>query len=155
MFVVLAALLTAPGCVGQLTEDAPSADAGAGGGIADAQIQTAARIQFDQNIAPMMTMPRPKGACIICHQGPTACPTGGGSCFLGEDGLNHYNSLTTAAAVGSGLDLVTATPSTSRFLQRGDHAGNAFCTGPGTPYANCTQNEAQMISDWINLEAGN
>ena len=153
IFTAVIAALSSIGCVGTLTERVPSADAGPFG-AADAQIQTAARITFDQNIAPILTTPRPKGACIICHQGPEACPNGGGSCYLGEDGLNHYGSLTVAQAVGNGMLLITATPATSRFLQRGDHNGNAFCTGPGVPYANCTQNEVQLIENWINLEGG-
>lgn len=146
--VAVAGLL---GCVGTLTdrneEPAAAPDAGT------ANPQTTARIAFERDVEPLLTMTRPKGACIICHSG-TTCPTGGGSCFLGDDPLNHYGSLINAQAVGNGTPLITELPATSRFLQRGDHNGNAFCTGPGTPYAACTQNEVQLISDWINLEAG-
>ncbi len=153
-FVISLFLASTVGCVGSLTDRAPAVDGGPGGGGEDAILQTPRRVAFEQNVAPLLTKPRPKGACIICHQGPEACPTGGGSCFLGEDGLDHYSALITSRAVGNDILLITGSPATSRFLQRGDHLGNAFCTGVDTPYLGCTENEAQLIADWINLEGG-
>jgi len=126
--IAVATALAAPGCVGQLDETSPAVDAGPPG-APDAQVQTAARVAFEQNVAPMLTAARPKGACIICHQGPAACPSGGGSCFLGEDPLNHYGALIGALAVGTGTPIITDNVATIRFVQRGDHTGNAFCTG--------------------------
>ena|GEM_PF-3058770 len=151
--VIAFALAGLVGCVGTLTDQQDSSSAGAPD-AGTSNPQTEARIAFERDIEPMVTMTRPKGACIICHSG-TTCPSGGGNCFLGDDPLNHYGSLINATAVGSGTSLITGLPATSRFLQRGDHEGNAFCTGPGTPYAACTQNEVELIANWITLEGTN
>lgn len=134
--------LTAAGCVGQLTEDDPpdntTPDATTGG--------TAARMFFDNNVQPLFGLGRPKGACTVCHQGANAVD---GPDFLGASAADNY------ATLKADTRLVSATAANSVLITRGDHNGNAFCTGVNTPYAGCTADEIAVITQWIEMEAGN
>ncbi len=137
--IVLAASI---GCVGELVEDDPTP-----GGTADAgQVNMAARMFFDQNVQPMFGIARPKLACTVCHEG--AEPANGPD-FLGATPAVNY------ATLKADTRLVGTTAAASVLITRGDHSGDAFCTGVNVPYAGCTVDEVGLITQWINLEAGN
>lgn len=140
----LAFVLTfaAAGCVGQLTENDPpdntAADAGTG--------NSAAKMFFDTNVDPLFSAARPKGACSVCHQGTNAAD---GPDFLGATTADNY------ATLKADTRLVSTSPTTSVLLLKGDHTGDALCTGVNTPYTGCTADEVSLISQWITMEAGN
>lgn len=145
MLVVLliGAIGGAVGCVGELVENDPNPVTGADAGGGN---NAAARMFFDTNIQSMFSATRPKGACTLCHQNTVI---GDGPDFLGTSAAENYTTLANDAR------LVTSSPATSVLLLRGDHLGDAFCTGIGTPYAACASDEVSLITQWINLEAGN
>ena len=87
---------------------------------------------FQQNILALMSTPRPKGACAICHQGANVAD---GPDFLGPNAETNYATL--LASPG----LVGATAATSRLYTRGDHGGNSFLP-----------EELAMIAMWIDME---
>ena len=125
------ALAVMAGCTGELSLDEPSdldrprVDAGTANNIDGASY-------FNLNIAPMLSSPRPKGACAVCHQGTDAA---NGPDFLGPNaGTNYITLLTSPRVVG-------ATPATSTLYTRGAHAGDAFLP-----------NELVLIETWIEAE---
>jgi mono/diheme cytochrome c family protein len=87
---------------------------------------------FQVNILPILSTPRPKGACAICHQG--ANPADGPD-FLGPNAETNYATL--LASPG----LVGDTSSSSSLYTRGNHDGDAFLL-----------TEYEMIAMWISLE---
>jgi len=146
--LVLAALLgLAAGCVGELTP-LEADDTGGGGGGPDAGSSgvgsAAGRQFFAANLEPMWIASRPKGVCAGCHQGTNAVD---GPDFLGATTTTHYDTLVVNSL------LVGTTPENSVLIIKGDHEGNAFCTGTDTPYAGCTSDEQTLVQQWILLEA--
>jgi len=139
LLLVLALVTT--GCVGELTVSDPPA-----GNVDAGTVNMAARQFFDLNVLPLMSAARPKQACAVCHQGVDAA---NGPDFLGAGVTNNYDML-----VGN-TRLVGTTAATSVLLTRGDHTGDAWCTGVNVPYAGCAADEIGLITQWINLEAGN
>ena len=99
---------------------------------------------FANQIDPLLSEPRPKGSCIGCHQGADAT---NGPDFLGPTTQSHYNAIIQDPTV------VGPTPQQSLLYSRGDHTGNAFCTGVDTPYNGCTADEASVVASWITLQA--
>lgn len=130
----------ASGCVGELE---PLPAGGVGGGADASTGNPQARTFYDSNIAPMMTAARPKGTCAACHQGVDPI---NGPDFLGANPASGYTTL-----IGNPRLVNTASPATSVLITRGDHAGDAFCTGVDTPYAGCTVNEVDTITQWITM----
>jgi hypothetical protein len=152
-------------CTGELTGPAPaetrSGDAGdphaapgdAGGrtdampGPFDAATPTdasAAGLLFAAEIDPLLDAARPRGACTSCHEGGD--PSDGPD-FLGPDAAGHRAALLAQPRI------VGDRPETSLLFTRGDHAGDAWCTGPDAPYAGCDRDEAAAVADWITAEA--
>ncbi|RMH40888.1 MAG: hypothetical protein D6689_12585 [Deltaproteobacteria bacterium] len=122
-------------CVGELTPVDPATggpgggpDAGRGGGA------TEARDYFDTEVQPLLALPRPKGACTVCHQG---VDPGNGPDFLGADAAANYDALT------ANPRLVSGDPATSLLVTKGEHAGDAFAPA-----------EISIINEWILMEAG-
>ncbi|HTM21266.1 MAG TPA: hypothetical protein VL172_12185 [Kofleriaceae bacterium] len=143
--ILLAGLLApAAACVGQL-EPIGATDDDTGGGPDGGGVGSAAGRQFfTANIEPMVSLARPKGACVGCHQGTD---TVNGPDFLGPSTTTHYDTL----VVDGGL--MGTSPATSLFCNKGDHTGNALCTGAGTPYAECTTDEVTKCGEWVMIEA--
>ena len=151
------AVLLAGGCTGELTlvDSAGGgigggADGGGGGGGGGGE-QSEGEAMFHAEIEPMFSVPRPKGACVVCHGniGP-ADPD-----FLGTgDAAMRYPTIMSFVSAVTGRKMVGTTAADSELLLKGDHpTGDAFCTGAGTPYAQCTEDEVTIITDWILLEA--
>lgn len=103
----------------------------------------AAKQFFDSSIVPLLASARPKGACALCHQGTNVS---NGPIFMGESSAENYSAMT------GDVSLVGSSPTNSSLLTRGDHSGNAFCTGAGVPYSQCTQDESALISEWITMQ---
>ncbi len=123
-------------------------DEGGGGGVgADGggDPDEASRAMFEANMEPLLNRPRPKGACIGCHQGADAA---NGPDFLGPDAASHFDTLHANTRV------VGASPQTSILYNKPDHMGNTWCRGANDPYAGCTEDETAAVGDWINLENG-
>jgi hypothetical protein len=147
--LILALGLTLAACSGELTITSPGpgggigggggADAGTGGGGDDTQ----SRAVFASDVQPLLIASRPKGACATCHQGQNP---GDGPDFLGTTAAANFDTL--VADPG----LIGGTAAGSGLLNRGDHTGNAFCTGSGTPYAGCVVDEVSIISNWITIQ---
>lgn len=142
-WVIVLGSLLAIGCVGELTP-VEGGGGGGGGGGADAGggDLAAAQTFYTQNIQPMMTAARPKGACTLCHEGVNAAD---GPDFLGASPASHFLTLI------NGSRLITGDPATSVFVIRGDHTGDAFCTGLGTPYQQCLEDEVSIVNQFIRL----
>jgi hypothetical protein len=87
---------------------------------------------FRANILPMMSSPRPKGACALCHQG---ADLNNGPDFLGPNAETNYTTLLNSPR------LIGTTPETSAFYTRGDHAGDAF-----------VPEELARVATWIQME---
>jgi hypothetical protein len=121
--------------------ESDGADGGGSGGD-----PTTSRAMFDADVEPLLVKPRPKGACIGCHQG--AEPANGPD-FLGPDATSHFESLRTDVRVVGG------SPEVSLLYTQPDHTGNTWCRGANDPYAGCTADETVAIHDWIDLEKGN
>ena len=132
------------GCVGELEPLDPAA--GPGGGGPDAAVtNAAAKTYYETNIAPLMTSARPKGTCASCHSGSDPI---NGPDFLGVTAASGYDMLI------SNTRLVNPdSPATSVLLTRGDHSGDAWCTGAGTPYAQCNTDEVGLITQWMSILA--
>jgi hypothetical protein len=128
-------------CTGELVVDPGTADGG--GGEPD---PAASRTMFDSEIEPLLAKPRPKGACIGCHQGTDAV---NGPDFLGPDGASHFDTLV------ANTNLVGVAPEVSLLYTKPDHMGNTWCRGAGVPYAGCTADETATVAAWINLQNGN
>jgi hypothetical protein len=142
------AAVLAVGCTGEFTFDTPGvtnpgADAGGGG-------NSAARLFFGQNIDPMLTMLRPTGPCVLCHSDGTPYAGQGAPVLFGSRQTVDitYNSLVSSGFVGT-------TPDNSGFrnvIHELPNLGDSFCSGPGTPYEQCTQDELSIIAEWVMLE---
>jgi mono/diheme cytochrome c family protein len=130
-------------CTGEFVTAEPGVDAGAAVD-AGAVGSVAGRAFFAANVAPLLALDRPKGSCAFCHQQGLG---GTGPFFLGAAPDEHY------AALVSNPRLVGATPEESLLVTRGDHTGNAFCTGAGAPYAACGTDELAVLGEWIAIEA--
>jgi len=128
------------GCTGELIQT------GGGGGGPDAGVANniQGRADFDNNVRPLLVAIRPKMACVMCHE---AIGDMEGPDFLGTDASTNYTSLTAS------ITLVGATPAASLFLTKGDHVGNEWCTGLGTPYPGCQVDETIVISAWLMVQA--
>jgi mono/diheme cytochrome c family protein len=87
---------------------------------------------FQLNVLPMLSSPRPKGACALCHQGAN---TADGPDFLGLNAETNYATL--LATPG----LIGIAASSSSLYTRGDHGGNAFLA-----------DELIKVSLWIDME---
>lgn len=125
------AFLWAGACTGEFEQQRGS-DLNPAAGQADAGPSVDGATYFQQNILALMSTPRPKGACAICHQG--ANPADGPD-FLGPNAETNYATL--LASPG----LVQGTPATSSLYTRGSHAGNSFLP-----------EEAAMVAMWIEME---
>ncbi len=126
------AFLWAGACTGEF-ESRNGSDLSPNPGQADAGAPGAnGAAFFQQNILPMMSIPRAKGACAICHQGADAA---NGPDFLGMNAETNYATL--LASPG----LVGATPAASSLYSRGDHGGDAFLPA-----------EAATVAMWIAME---
>lgn len=139
------ALALTTACVGELIEIDPGAGGGGGGGADAGTVNQAGKNFYDTNIAPMMISVRPKGTCASCHAGTDAI---NGPDFLGTTIASGYQTLMANTRLVN-----TTTPASSVLITRGDHTGDAWCSGPGTPYAACTEDEIGIINQWIALEA--
>ena len=147
--VVLVATLAMIGCVGELeTLEGSGGGGGGGGGGVDAGGTTnaAAQTYYTNNVRPLLIAARPKGACNVCHEGANLAD---GPDFMGAASGENY-----AALVGN-TRMVSGDPATSQLILRGDHSGDAFCTGAGAPYAQCIENEVGILTTWINLVGTN
>ncbi len=146
LFVCTIATAALVGCVGELETleggggGGGGADAGGGGNSA------AAQTYYTNNVRPLLIAARPKGACSACHEGIDAA---NGRDFMGATLTDNY------ATLAADTRLVNGSPATSLLISRGDHTGDAFCTGPGTPYAACADNEVATVTTWISLVVGN
>jgi mono/diheme cytochrome c family protein len=130
IFLALTFVL-ATACTGEFELDnglgngaAASPDAGASSAEASAYFAT--------NILSMMSSPRPKGACALCHQG---ADLNNGPDFLGPNAQTNYTTLLNSPR------LIGTSPQTSSFYTRGDHAGDAF-----------VPEELARIATWIQME---
>ncbi|HUH04121.1 MAG TPA: hypothetical protein VML75_19120 [Kofleriaceae bacterium] len=133
------------GCVGELEPQDPGGFGIPGGPDATPPgVASPAHAYYDTNIAPLLVAARPKGTCASCHQGSNIAD---GPDFLGTVAAVNYSTL-----VGN-TRLIGATPALSYFVTRGDHNGNAFCTGVDTPYVGCTSDEVILVNTWIMMEA--
>lgn len=149
-------LALAAACTGQLVgggsgPDAGPVDAGPGveveasdAAVADAGDPADPRLRFASTVEPILSRARPKGTCVDCHEGTDP---GDGPDFLGPDLGSHYESLT------SDPRLIGDTPDASLLFTRGDHAGDAFCTGEEEPYPGCAEDESAAVADWIASES--
>lgn len=124
-------------CTGEYVVEHREADGGGG--------TESARAMFDSEVEPLLARPRPKGACVGCHQGTDAA---NGPDFLGPDAASHYQTLVASSLVGRAPEL-------SPLYTKPDHMGNTWCRGTDSPYAGCTADETATIAAWINLENGN
>ena len=140
---VCATLVT--GCTGEyVVVDEGGGGVGAdGGGVPEA---ADSRAMFDEQIEPLLTRPRPKGACYGCHQGTDPA---NGPDFLGPDAASHFDTLR------SNTRVVGGTPETSLLYTKPDHQGNTWCRGANNPYAGCTADETVAVAGWIDLEKSN
>lgn len=131
------------GCTGELT---PTGGDTTGGGGVDAAPQSAGEMAFHQNVEPLLNESRPKGSCVTCHLGSSAV----GGAIFGPDSDATYSEVLAGP-------LLADPPANSLLLTKGDHEGNALCTGADAPYAGCTSDEVTAISNWIQMEidAGN
>ena len=148
------ALSLAAGCTGELTLVDPAGGGGGGGGgdgpDGGGGGGGAGETMFNDEIVPLFSATRPKGACIVCHG--NAAPADPDFLGMGppEDRyptiMSFTSAVTTRKIIGTG-------PEDSELLLKGDHpTGDAFCTGAGAPYAQCTQDEITIITSWIALE---
>lgn len=103
-----------------------------------------ATLLFDAEIDPIFVADRPRGTCASCHEGSDP---GDGPDFLGPDPDGHRASLLGQPRI------VGDRPDASLLFTRGDHTGDALCTGPGAPYAGCDRDEASAVAGWITAEA--
>lgn len=138
-------VLALSGCYGELTLNdpppgfGPADDLGENDGArADNPV---ARELWDSDIAPLMTVARPKGTCVTCHQGEVNV----GPTFLGASPDRSYDTVRAGVLIGD-------SPETSRFLTIGEHTGNGFCTGAGAPVPECTDDEATIVADWLRVQ---
>jgi hypothetical protein len=141
-------ILAGAACVGELeTIDPDDTGGGTGGAGPDAGAGSGltAKEYYDQNVAPMMTVSRPKGTCANCHVGTDPI---NGPDFFGTTMAEAYDTL-----VANTRLVNSATPAASVLITRGDHTGDAFCDGIASPYAGCTEDEITIITNWINLLA--
>jgi mono/diheme cytochrome c family protein len=135
----------AMGCVGELEPQDPGAFGIPGGPDATPPgVASPAHAYYDTNVAPLMIITRPKGSCASCHQGVSPAD---GPDFLGNTPSANYSNLVTNTR------LVGATPAVSILVTKGDHNGNAYCTGVGVPYGACTADEVTILNTWIMMEA--
>jgi hypothetical protein len=139
----LLAVLAAFACTGEFVSAQPDAD---GGGARDAggAGSAAGRRYFEAKVQPLLVVVRPKGTCAFCHQQGLG---GTGPFFLGATAASAYDALI------NNRRLVGATAAASLLVTRGDHTGDAFCTGAGVPYAACATDEVELLEAWIALEA--
>ena len=121
-------------------------DEGSGADAAGGPDSAASRAMFDSEMEPLFAMPRPKGACIGCHQGTDAV---NGPDFLGPDASSHYDTL------HANRTLVGLSPEVSPLYTKPDHTGNTWCRGTDIPYSGCAADESATVAAWINLENGN
>ncbi len=131
-------------CTGTYEVVDPEGTGGADGGGGPGS--EASRAMFDSEMEPLLSRPRPKGACIGCHQGTD---TVNGPDFLGPDAASHYDTL------HANRSLVGLAPEVSLLYTKPDHTGNTWCRGANIPYAGCTDDESATVAAWINLENGN
>jgi hypothetical protein len=132
----------AASCTGEYVVVDPGGGAD-GGGEPD---PAASRTMFDSEMEPLFARPRPKGACVGCHQGTDAV---NGPDFLGPDATSHFETLR------ANTNLVGLAPELSLLYTKPDHTGNTWCRGTDSPYAGCTADETATVAAWINLEKGN
>lgn len=141
----LSLALALVGCVGELEPQDPGGFGIPGGPDATPPgVNSPAHEYYDVNVAPILLQARPKGSCVLCHQGINLAD---GPDFLGVTAAANYSSLV------SNTRLIGATPALSYFVTRGDHNGNAFCTGLDTPYVGCGADEVTLVNTWIMMEA--
>jgi mono/diheme cytochrome c family protein len=119
-------------CTGELELDRPSDLSGAPRADAGVVNTVDGPSYFTANILPMLSLPRPKGACAVCHQGTSPA---NGPDFLGPNAGTNYTSLLASPTV------VGMTPATSTLYTRGSHAGDAFLP-----------DELVKIAIWIEAE---
>ena len=129
-FLPLVALL-ATACSGEFNTRTGLGQSPTGGADAGAQGATGSEF-FRINVLPLLSAPRPKGACALCHQG--ADPVNGPD-FLGANAGTNYTTLLASPNV------VGTTPGTSSLYTRGAHTGDAF-----------TPTELALVGEWIELE---
>ena len=118
-------------------------DAGAPGQPDADRVLSEEEEHFESYIKPLLQAPRPKGSCALCHQGTD---TSSGPNFMGVNADDNYQALLSDA------EMIASTPEESGLLLRGDHAGNAFCSGFGVPYNQCQEDELDLLKAWIRLE---
>lgn len=131
------------GCTGDYVVGDPAGGGADGGGDPDTALS---RSMFDSQVEPLLTRPRPKGACYGCHQG--ADPVNGPD-FLGPDVTSHFDT------VRANIRVVGSTPETSLLYTKPDHLGNTWCRGVDNPYVGCTGDETAAVADWISVEKAN
>lgn len=147
------ALSLAAGCTGELVLVDPAGGGGGGGdgpdGGGGGEV-SAGEEMFNSTIVPLFSVARPKGACIVCHG--NAAPADPD--FLGTgEASERYSTIMSFTSAVTTRKIIGTGPEDSELLLKGDHpTGDAFCTGAGAPYAQCTQNEVQVITSWIALE---
>ncbi len=124
-------LVWACACTGEFELDQPS-DLDPPAQSADAGSTVNGAAYFAASVLPLLSTPRPKGACAICHQGSNA---GDGPDFLGLNAETNYATL--LASPG----LIGTTAANSSLYTRGDHGGNAFLP-----------EELAAIAMWIAME---
>lgn len=125
-------LILATACTGEFVIDNGGLGNGGGGTDAGNAGSGDGVAYFRANILPMMSSPRPNGACALCHQGTDPA---NGPDFLGANAETNYTSLLNAPR------LIGATPATSTFYTRGDHSGDAF-----------VPEELARVATWIEME---
>ena len=138
VLVSLAALAFA--CTGTLEPT----NGGDGDGDADGAVANLEKMQFENNVLPLIvSAARDLPACSICHAG-AAVPT-----LFGADGTAALAGAYDALIGGTQLASPAAT---SLLVTKGPHDGNAFCTGAATPDAYCTVDEVSIVTAWIDAE---
>ena len=153
--LAIALSLSAGACTGELTlVDPAGGGGGGGGGGADAGGGGggggAGEAMFNDEIVPLFSSARPKGACIVCHG--NVAPVDPDFLGMGEP-ADRYPTIMGFTSAVTGRKMVGTSAADSELLLKGDHpTGDAFCTGAGAPYAACTTDEVTLISDWIALE---
>jgi hypothetical protein len=148
-FALVLGLLGAAACSGELVLTSPGDSVGGDdpGGIPDAGAAVAAAVRegWDANVVPLFSTARPLGTCLSCHATGAAFA---GSVDLGATGPDGLEKV--LAKPG----MIGATVAESRFL-KGEHTGNGFCTGAGTPVAACTTDEASVVRAWVEVVLAN
>lgn len=129
-------------CTGEYVVVEPEGTGGGGSADGGGGDSVSARALFDDQVEPLLSKPRPKGACIGCHQGADAV---NGPDFLGPDAASHYDTLT------GNVRLVGVTPENSLLYTQPEHTGNSWCRAADS-YAGCTADETPAIAAWINAE---